>query len=552
MKQEIVKSLGFTRIKKTELNDLIEIPKDSKMGDYAFPCFLLAKKLNKSPIDVAKDIASKVELGEGLKRVEAAGGYVNFFVDKAVMARDVIGRISKEKWKYGSNDIGRGKGVIVEMSSPNIAKPFGIGHLRSTIIGNSISNISKFNGYKVKKINYLGDWGTQFGKLIVGYKLAGKGKGLEKKPLEEMLKFYVEGNKEEHEDEAREWFNKLEQGEKEAVGYWKLFRRMSMEEFDRVYKKLGIRFDVISGESEYNKKMKAVVSSLDKKGFLKESEGAQIVDLGGKLGISLIKKKDGATLYITRDLAAAIDRQKKYKFSKMIYEVGSEQKLHFNQLFKILGMLGYRWAKDCVHVDHGLYLDKDGKKLSTRKGKTVFMESVLDETIKLAKKEIGKREKIKGKELDERARKIAIAAIFYGDLKNYRSHNSVFDIERFLSFEGDTGPYLLYSYVRSQSILKKAKKQSKVKTGEVNEFEGKLVTELGKFPEIVEKSWEHLSPNLIANYAYELCRIFNEFYHNCPVIGSDEEAFRLRLVESFGQVIKNALGLLGIEVIERM
>ncbi|MDD5700360.1 MAG: arginine--tRNA ligase, partial [Candidatus Nanoarchaeia archaeon] len=409
--------------------------------------------------------------------------------------------------------------------------------------------------YKTVKINYLGDWGTQFGKLIAGYKKIGNEKKLKSNPIKHMLELYVEGNKEEYDEESRQWFKKLEDGNKEAVSLWKKFKDYSLKDFDKIYKTLGIKFDVISGESFYNNKMGATVSELKKKKLLKESEGAQIVDLEKyNLGVCLIKKSDGATLYATRDLTAAIDRHKKFKFDKMIYEVGQEQKLHFQQVFKILGLMGYNWAKSCIHVYHGLYLDKDGKKFATREGKTVFMEDILSETIELARLEILKREKLKEKELEERAEAIAIAAIFYGDLKSYRANDIVFDINKFLSFEGDTGPYLLYSYARAKSILRKAKykQKPKIKAGSLNNSEKNLVLKLSAFPEAVAHANQNLSPNLIANYSFELAQMFNEFYHANQVIGSENEAFRLALVDSFSQVLKNALSLLGISVIEKM
>ena len=341
------------------------------------------------------------------------------------------------------------------MSSPNIAKPFGIGHLRSTIIGNSISEIQKKLGYKIIKINYPGDWGTQFGKMIIGYKVFGNAEELKKNPIKHMLEIYVKANSEEFEQQARDEFLKLEQGDKESLKLWKMFKDLSFKEFNKLYEIMGIKFDVVSGESFYNKKMLEVMNELEKKGLLKESEGAKIVDLNEyNLGVCLIQKSDGATLYATRDIAAAMDRYQKYKFDKMIYEVGQEQKLHFQQFFKVLELLGNKWAKDCVHVYHGLYLDKDGKKFATRKGKTVFMEDILNETIFLAEKTITeKNPELKNKE--EVARKVAIAAIFYGDLKNNRTNDMIFDIDNFLEFEGNTGPYLQYSYARASSILKK-------------------------------------------------------------------------------------------------
>lgn len=553
MKSLVVSALKVTGLSAQEIENIIERPKEESHGDWAFPCFILSKIMKKSPNEIAKGLSSKIK-SKDFEKVEAVGPYINFFIDAKKNAYDVLNRIEKEGKKYGSNNVGKGKKIIVEMSSPNIAKPFGIGHLRSTIIGNSISEIKKFEGYKVIKINYLGDWGTQFGKMIVGYKKIGKASELKKDAIKYMLQLYVEGNKEEYEQEARDWFKKLESGNKEAIKLWKMFRQISLDNFNGIYKKLGIEFDAISGESLYNKKMEKVFLDLEKKGLLERSDGALIVDLKKyDLGVALIKKTDGATLYITRDLAAAIDRYNKYKFSQMFYEVGQEQKLHFNQLFKILELMNYSWSSNCTHIDHGLYLGPDGKKFSTRKGKTVFMEEVLEETIALAKDEIKKREEVSDKELNERARKIAIAAIFYGDLKNYRVSDVTFDLERFLSFEGDTGPYLLYSYARANRILEKADKTNKTfKIMNVDAHERALVNELGKFPDVVAESSKTLSPAVIAHYAYNLAQTFNEFYHACPVIGSKEEQFRLMLVNSFVVVLGNALHLLGIPVLKEM
>jgi len=554
MKSEVVSALKVTCLDEEVLNELIEFPKESSHGDYAFPCFILAKTMKKNPVEIAREIASKIN-SKVFEKVEAVGPYVNFFLDSKKNASEILQKIMKLKDKYGSSDFGKGKKVIVDMSSPNIAKPFGIGHLRSTIIGNSLSKISEFMGYKTVKINYLGDWGTQFGKMIVGYKRFGKASELKNNSIKYMLDLYVKGNNEEFEQEARDWFKKLEDKNKEAVRLWKMFKDISLKNFEEIYKILGIKFDVISGESLYNKKMQRVFEDLLKKNLLIRSDGALIVNLEKyNLGVSLIKKNDGTTLYATRDLAAAIDRYEKYKFNKMIYEVGQEQKLHFKQLFKILELMGYSWAKNCAHADHGLYLDSDGKKFSTRKGKTVLMEEVLEETINLAKEEIKKRSSnILNEELEERARKIAISAIFYGDLKNYRSHDMIFDIDRFISFEGDTGPYLLYSYARANSILNKSKiKTEKLNIIQVNEQEKKLIVALGKFPEVVNQAHEQLAPNLIANYSYNLAQTFNEFYHSCPVLGSAEEKFRLCLVSCFIQALGNALKLLGIPVLKEM
>ncbi|MFH1521977.1 MAG: arginine--tRNA ligase, partial [archaeon] len=561
MKQKIVTLLlKEVKLNKKEVENLIEVPSNDKFGDFAFPCFGLAKVLKKSPVEIAGDLVKKLRknLPKEISNVDSKGGYVNFFVDKKILAEDVLGRVKKKS--FGKLDLGKGKVVCMDMSSPNIAKPFGIGHLRSTIIGNSIGKICEANGFKVVKINYLGDWGTQFGKIIFGFKKWGDEAKLEKNPIKHLYELYVKANDEEYADNAREEFRKLESGDKENRELWNKFKELSLKEFDKIYDLLGVKFDVISGESLYNDKMNDIIDELKKKKLVKDDDGAMIVDLKNEgLGVALIQKSDGTSLYATRDLAAAIGRKKKYKFDKMIYEVGQEQRLHFRQVFRILEKMDYIWAKDCVHVAHGLYLDSDGKKFATRKGKTVFMKDILDDVVERAKKNLSEREKLDKKELDVRARKIALAAIFYGDLKNSRENNIVFDVDRFLAFEGDTGPYLLYSYARASSIIRKVKSarnsvpselgikipsssgKAKVEIGELEDSEVKLLKKIDGFGEVVRKAYENLAPNLVANYCFELAQIFNEFYHLCPVLGSEEEGFRLKLVDAFRVVLGKGL-----------
>ncbi|MDO8517400.1 MAG: arginine--tRNA ligase [Nanoarchaeota archaeon] len=578
------------KLKKEEIEKLIEIPPSDKMGDYSFPCFSLAKIEKKSPLLIAEELKEKIQLPIEISNTDAKAGYLNFFVNKKMLAKKILEKIIKENKNFGKTNIGKNKTIVIDMSSPNIAKPFGIGHLRSTIIGNSIANICMYNGFKVIKINYLGDWGTQFGKLIVGYKKFGNASQLKKDPIKHLYEVYVKANKEsqsqqaerdslslqmgtnknnhnklqsikpicsnkeDYEQEARDWFKKLENGDKEALKFWKTFKELSLKEFEKIYKLLNIQFNVISGESFYNTKMENTIQELKKKNLLIESQGAFVVDLEKyNLGYCLIQKTDGATLYATRDITAAIDRHNKFKFEKMIYEVGSEQKLHFNQVFKVLELMGYKWAENLIHVEHGLYLGEDNKKLATRKGKTIFMQDILDETIQLAKKELESRYKLSKKELESRSLSIARAAIFYGDLKNYRANDMVFDIENFISFNGNTGPYLQYSYARANSILKKVKKSTaKYELFDLKEQEIKLIKKLNDFPETIFKAYEKLSPSEISNYSYELSQIFNEFYQECPVIGSIEQNFRLKLVEAFRDVMKNSLNLLGIDAIEEM
>ena len=537
-----------------KIENLLEVPPSGEMGDYAFPCFALAKSLRKNPMEIAKELAEKLRkkgLGKGMEGVDFKGPYVNFFIDKKILAEGVLKSVGKKG--FGENSSGKGKNIVIDMSSPNIAKPFGIGHLRSTIIGNSIWKICEANGYKVTKINYLGDWGTQFGKMIFGFKKWGNEKKLGEDTIKHLLEIYVKANAKEHEEAAREEFKKLEGGDKDNLKMWEKFRKLSLKEFDSIYDLLGVEFDVISGESKYNDKMDAVVAELKKKKIVKKDDGALIVDLKDEgLGVALIQKSDGTSLYATRDIAAAIDRKKEYKFHRLIYEVGQEQKLHFNQFFKILDMMGHSWSKDCVHVAHGLYLGEGGKKFATRKGKTVFMSDILDDTIERARKNLMAREKLTKEELEKRAKKIALAAIFYGDLKNSRENNIIFDIDRFLAFEGDTGPYLLYSYARASSILRRVKLKKAMKIIDLKKEEIKLLKKIDGFGKVIEKAYNQLAPNLIANYCYELAQTFNEFYHGCPVLGSAEEGFRLKLVDSFRVVMKNGLDLLGIGVLEEM
>lgn len=547
----IVREVG---LKINEVEDLVEVPPIGNMGDYAFPCFGLAKKLKSNPMKIAEDLVRKFRknLPKGISNVDLNGGYVNFFIDKKILANNVLGKVNKKG--FGENNFGKGKTVCIDMSSPNIAKPFGIGHLRSTIIGNSLGKIAEANGYHVVKINYLGDWGTQFGKIIFAYKKWGDEKKLKADAIGHLQKLYVKVSADKvYDDGARAEFKKLESGDEENLKLWENFRKLSIGKFDEIYDLLGISFDVVSGESLYNDKMDVVVEELKKKKLLKKDDGALIVDLKTEgLGVALIQKSDGTSLYVTRDLAAVKDRKEKYKFDKMIYEVGQEQKLHFKQLFKILEKMGYGWYKDCVHVAHGLYLGDGGKKFSTRKGKTVYMEDILIEVIDKAKKNLLTRENIAKKELEERARKIALAAIFYGDLKNNRENNMIFNVDNFLSFEGDTGPYLLYSYARANSIIKKVKSKKIVRVVDLKDSEIGLLKKINSFGDVVVRAYENLAPNLIANYSFELAQMFNEFYHSCPVLGSIEEGFRLKLVDAFRVTLKKSLGLLGIGVLEEM
>jgi arginyl-tRNA synthetase len=560
LKKAIKKSDFSIRVSRKEIESKIETSPRYERGDYSFPCFFLAEKLKRNPNDFALDIRRRIGNPPimDFESINVEGAYINFFLNKKQVAKRVLNEILSKKDKYGSKkfDFHRRKKIIIEFSSPNIAKPFGVGHLRSTIIGNSLANISEKLRYKVKRINYMGDWGTQFGKLICGFKQWGSLEKLNEGGLRYLEKIYVRVSKNKnYEDLSRYWFKQLEEGEKNSVKLWKIFTELSMKEFKKIYRFFRINFDEYLFESLYNKKMEIVVEELNKKGLLKKSKGALIVDLNKyNLGVALIKKSDDATLYITRDLASAIDRYKKYSFDLMIYEVGQEQELHFKQVFKILELMGYKWAKNCIHVSHGLYLDKDKKKFSTRKGKTIYIEDIINKTEKLVEKEIKKRDSnIKENELKKRIHDLTLSSIFYGDLKNNRSNNIIFNLDNFVSFEGDTGPYILYSYARASSIIRKKNNKRKFEiTSEFNPKESRLIKKLKEYPLILEKSFEYLNPSIIANYVFKLSQLFNEFYHECPVIGTKEESFRLTLVDAVRQVIKNSMDLLGIKVLEEM
>ena len=545
--------------KESDIFDVLEVPPEPSLGDYAFPCFSLAKELKKNPNQIAQELADKIK-AQFIAKTAVNGAYLNFFVDKSKLSKDVLSAILQKKAKYGQSSEGKGKTIVIDMSSPNIAKPFGIGHLRSTIIGNALRNLLKFQGYKVIRVNHLGDWGTQFGKLITAYRKWGKPALLKKNSIDYLLQLYVKFHDEsekkpELEDEARAWFKKLEDGNREALSLWKEFKDLSIREFKKIYQLLGVEFEAYSGESFYNKELAGTIKILEKSGITEMSEGALIVNLEKhSLPPAILRKSDGATVYMTRDIAAAIYRKKKYKFNKMLYEVGGEQKLHFLQLFKVLELLGHSWAKDCVHIDHGLYLGKDGKKFSTRKGKTVFMTHVLEETISLACKIIEeKNSKLKMK--DKLAKDIGVGAIIFGDLCNDRSNDAIFDIDKFTSFEGETGPYLQYTNARLCSILRKKKlTNTKVDYQLYDEEEQEIVKHLGRFSDAIADSSRQYKPHILARYLLDLAQMVNSYYATHQVLQDDKkiEKARLTLITTVKQVLANGLGLLGIKALEQM
>ncbi len=543
-----------------KIEQLIEIPPKPEMGDYAFPCFQLAKTMRKAPNMIAEELKLKLD-SEGFEKIENLGPYVNFFVDKGCFTKNTIEKILSEKDNYGASTVGEGKTICVEYSSPNIAKPFHVGHLFTTAIGNALYKMYKKEGYNVIGLNHLGDWGTQFGKLISAYHRWIDEEALEEDPIKELLRIYVKFHDEAEkdpslEDEGRAYFKALENGDKEAEALWKRFRDLSLKEFDRVYDILGVKFDSYAGEAFYNDKMDAVIDMLKEKNLLVESNGAQVVMLDDyNMPPCIVLKADGASIYATRDLAAALYRKKTYDFDKCIYVVGTPQALHFKQVFKTLELAGKEWAKDCVHVGFGLVKFAD-RKLSTRKGEVILLDDLLREAVEKTLEIINeKNPNLANKE--EVAKKIGVGAVVFTYLKNSREKDIVFDWKEILSFDGETGPYVQYSYARAKSILRRAEginaEADFSKLTSKEEFE--LVKTLENFNKNILLALDKLEPSVLTRYVIEVAKDFNKFYNAHSVLNLEDEvlkATRLKLVEATCQVIKNGLELIGIDVVEEM
>ncbi|WP_029186009.1 arginine--tRNA ligase [Streptococcus suis] len=538
--------------------NLLEKPKSSEMGDIAFPAFSLAKVERKAPQAIAADIVEKLDT-TGFEKVVATGPYVNFFLDKAAISHQVLTDVITEKDQYGQLNIGQGRNVTIDMSSPNIAKPFSVGHLRSTVIGDALANIHEKLGYKPIRINHLGDWGKQFGMLIVAYKLWGDKAAVEADPISELLKLYVRINAEAEEkpeldEEARQWFKKLEDGDPEAHELWQWFRDESLVEFNRIYDKLGVTFDSYNGEAFYNDKMDEGIQILEEKGLLQESKGAKIVDLESyNLPPALIMKTDGATLYITRDMATAMYRKRTYDFVKSIYVVGQEQINHFKQLKAVLKEMDFDWSDDMTHITFGL-VTKDKKKLSTRKGNIILLEPTLDEAISRALTQIeAKNPDLENKE--EVAHAVGVGAVKFYDLKTDRDNGYDFDLEAMVSFEGETGPYVQYAYARIQSILRKANfvpsAENDYKLADAESWD--IIKHIQNFSNVVERAGDKFDPSLIAKYAINLAQAFNKYYAHTRILDeSPERDSRLALAYTTGVVLKEALRLLGVKAPEKM
>lgn len=544
-----------------QLEELVEVPPNYDMGDYAFPCFKLAKVFRKSPNIIAQELTQKLEANEYFEKIENKGGYVNFFVNKKLLVEGVLKDAFEKKEKFGSTNVGEGKNVIVEFSSVNIAKPFHIGHIRSTVIGNSLFHIYKFLGFNTISINHLGDYGTQFGKLIVAYKKWGNKEAIEANPIPELLKIYVKFHEEaekdpELDDQARGWFKKLEDKDEEAYALWKWFREVSLKEFERVYDMLNIKYDSYAGESFYSDKMPEIIDILNEKGLLLDSKGAKIVDLESyNMPPALITKSDGSTLYMTRDIAAAKYRKDTYDFYKNIYVVGAQQALHFKQWIKVVELMGYDWAKDCIHVPFGMVSLEEGT-MSTRKGRVVFLEDVLKKAVEKTKDIISnKNPNLENKE--NVAKQVGIGAIMFQELSNNRIKDYTFSWDRTLTFEGETGPYVQYTHARANSVLEKANMEINTDVDFsllTNEEAVNLVRLLQSFAQVVLDAMEKNEPSFITRHLVDIAQAFNRFYHNCPILVEDEEVkkARLLLVYCTKNVIKTALGLLGIQAPDKM
>lgn len=557
----IAKSLG--NISEWEVTKLIEVPPEDKMGDFALPCFSFAKILHKNPKMIAEELKETMQeiQGElGIEKLEVVNGYLNIYMNRVKYAQYWIDKMKTPD--FGIMKTGTGKTICMDYSSPNIAKNFHVGHLRTTVIGNSLYRIYEKQGFQVVRINHLGDWGTQFGKLIVAYKKWSDEAAVKEKGIEELLRIYVKFNAEAEKnpgllDEARNWFVKMEQNDEEAIGIWKWFKEISLLEYSRVYELLGVTFDSYAGESFYRDKVPSLVEELKKKGLLKVSQGANIIDLGEyHMPPCLITKSDGGSIYHSRDIAAILYRKETYSFDKCLYVTGLEQSLHFKQIFKAIEVMGYDWADTLIHVPYGL-VSLEGEKLSSRKGNIVYAEDILNEAIERACHLIqDKNPNLPDKE--EVAKKVGVGAVVFHDLFNQRIKNVDFSWEDVLNFDGTTGPYIQYTYARAKSIIKKNKgvvEYEDIDFGVLSEDMGyALIKALSGYEEAIEKAAERYEPSVIARYLVAVAASFNKFYHECPILQAEDKIkqARLVLVDLAQRMISDACSLLGMSCPEEM
>ncbi len=556
-KKHIAERINIDGVDAKEIYATIALPPNSEMGDYALPCFKFAKTLRQSPATIAEKLKEAYKIDEVINEVSAVNGYLNFKVNKIALTSDVLNNILKAEEDYGSSDTGKGKTICIDYSSVNIAKPFHIGHLSTTVIGGALYKLYKFLGYNVVGINHLGDYGTQFGKLISAYKRWGDKDEVEKGGIHAINELYVRFNAEaddEMENEARKYFRLIESGDKEANEIFEWFKLLTLKYVESIYDKLGVKFDSYAGERFYTDKMQPVIDELRTKNLLKESEGAQIVDLEKySMPPCLILRSDGASLYATRDLAAAEYRKATYDFNKCLYVVAYQQNLHFKQVFKVLELMGKEWAKDLVHVAYGMVSLEDGA-MSTRKGKVVWLEDVINKCVEKAYTVIEeKNPELENK--NEIAEKVGIGAVIFGALYNNKIKDIVFSYDKVLSFEGETSVYVQYTCARANSVLLKSGELSAVPENyEPNAQEFEVIKQLAVFPEILQEAAEKYEPSYIARYAVDLAQKYNKFYIECKILSEtgDKKLFRLALTKVTLQTLKNSLKILGIGVPDKM
>ena len=562
-KKHIAEKLASCGIDKEEIEAAIAVPPDNKMGDYALPCFKFAKVMRKSPVAIAEELKNTFATDDAISEVEAVNGYLNFRVNRTALVKETLEKIAEQGEAFGSSDMGNGKTICIDYSSVNIAKPFHIGHLSTTVIGGALYRIFKFLGYNTVGINHLGDYGTQFGKLIYAYKHWGSEEAVKEGGVKELTRLYVRYHKESEndpsmDDEARSYFKLIENGDEECVKLFNLFKEITLKEVEKIYDELDIKFDSYAGESFYNDKMQPVIDELAEKGLLVESEGAKIVDLE-KYGMPpcIILRSDGASLYATRDLAAACYRKEHYDFDKCLYVVAYQQNLHFKQIFKVLELMGKPWAKDLVHVAYGMVslLDDNGNQvaMSTRNGTVVLLEDVLKKCHEKCLEIIEQ----KNPDLEDKenvARQVGTGAVIFGALSNSKIKDIAFSYSKILNFDGETGPYVQYTAARIKSVLRKGGAIGKYEIKNVNEDEYQLIALLSTFPDVVKAAAERLEPFFVTRYAIDVASAFNKFYFDCKIIGDDvsETNFRLAISSATLTVLSSALTLLGIKVPERM
>ncbi|MBQ2714397.1 MAG: arginine--tRNA ligase [Clostridia bacterium] len=561
-KKKIAELINIEGVSADEIFGMLAFPKDLSMGDYCLPCFKFAGKLRKAPVMIANELKDGIDLSKNtwLEKVESVAGYLNFTLNKSDYADKIIGKILSDGENYGKSDMGKGKTVCIDYSSVNIAKPFHIGHLSTTVIGAALYRIYKALGYEVVGINHLGDWGTQFGKLISAFKRWGNKEDIEKRGIKALFEIYVRFHSEEKEnpalaDEGRAWFKKIEDGDKEATELFSFFREVTLKEVEKLYERLGVKFDSYCGESFYNDKMQPVLDELEQKGLLTESEGAKVVNLDSyDMPPCLLVKADGATLYATRDMAAAFYRKQTYDFDKCLYVVAYQQNLHFKQWFKVVELMEKEWYKDLVHVAFGMVSLEDGA-MSTREGRVVFLEEVLDKAVKKAGDIINeKNPNLKDKE--KISEQVGVGAVVFSALCNNRIKDIVFNFDKVLNFDGETAPYLQYTTARCNSVIEKAGESDLVPdySGVTSAVGAELINVLSRFSQVVKDSAEKYEPSFVTRYLLNVAGLYNKFYFEHKIITDDKniQQARLNLTKATRTVLKNGLALLGIQAPERM